>query len=442
MSSTNVMMDNISPEVGLKTVSPEQSVYATPVATNVGTNVRSVGWSFMVALLIVSFIILLYLLFDTPKEIVQNFIHKSCYKDGACSQPKCPMNDPTNPFSVIQRNNKMAFGYLNEMQQLHTEFIQDMESIPDEIKAEAGITEFLSTRVQVSTNLLNMATLLVKQSSEINNKAILLDMSKPIKDAFILQHKSTALLNGIQVLKYLQVFEFKSYTIKIISQLLNEKLTADSQSSSQIQGAFTKQLEKYTKVVQDMTAINGDLTKPSAPTFDLIDKLNTLLSEASPSIDNIVTSISDTSEVEKKIVKQLESINKVHQFMLALFIEMQESFVTERFDDREPGKVTPEMANKDIEDNNYNDTIIQMSLEPSILENHKSFADERNRIDTGAGMYGVRDDPNDVIPWVGLFRPTYKRSDGSSAESSKMPLKAVPSDRPESQMQQRVKLVF
>ena len=65
------------------------------------------------------------------------------------------------------------------------------------------------------------------------------------------------------------------------------------------------------------------------------------------------------------------------------------------------------------------------------------FAQERNTFDSGGGVPSVRDDDNDLIPWVGIFgRPSYRRSDGTSVESTSdvMQLKSIPSDVPESLM--------
>lgn len=442
-NSNNGMMGNISPEIGLSTVPAEQSVYATPVASAV-TTYPSMARSFMIALLVISFMVLLYLLFDSPKEIVQSFIHKGCYKEGPCSQSSCPMKDPTNPFSMIKRNNKLASSYLEEMQQLHAEIVQDMEYLPEDLKKSKA--SFLSNRKTASLNILNKATTLIRHAAELNNKAISLDPSSPVKLAFILQHKSIALLNGLQLLKISQISEFKSYVIQIISDLLSPKINdVESQQGAERRGKFTAQIDSYGKIIGNLNTIIGDLTSTQpTPVFNQIDALINMLEKeivTEADIGSIVTSISDTTETENKIIKELQKLNDVHQYMLTLLIEMEDSF-TEGFDQREPGNIASSDANKSIEEGNYNDTIIKMSLEPSILENHKSFAEERNRIDTGAGMYGVRDDPNDVIPWVGLFRPTYKRSDGTSAEESKISLKAVPSDRPEKQMQERTKLVF
>lgn len=440
-NSNNGMMSNISPEIGLSTVPAEQSVYATPVSAT--ASYSSMGRSFMIALLIIAFMVLLYLLFDTPKEIVQSFIHNGCYKEGPCSQSSCPMKDPTNPFSVIKRNNKLAAGYLEEMQQLHSEIVQDMEYLPDDVKTPQSV--FLSNRKTASLKILNKASDLVRHSTDLSNKAIGLDPSSPVKTAFILQHKSIALLNGLQLLKICQISEFKNYVIKIISVMLDSKISnAESQQAAERRAVFNKQVEQYNSIITSLNTTIGDLTGDTAFVFVQIGSLINMLEKeivSNEDIGSIVTSISETTETENKIIKDLEQLNGVHQFMLSVLVEMQDSF-TEGFDQREPGNISVDNANKNIEEGNYNDAIIKMSLEPSILENHKVFAEERNRVDTGAGMYGVRDDPNDVIPWVGLFRPTYKRSDGTSAEESKISLKAVPSDRPEKQMQERTKLVF
>jgi hypothetical protein len=90
-----------------------------------------------------------------------------------------------------------------------------------------------------------------------------------------------------------------------------------------------------------------------------------------------------------------------------------------------------------IQEGDYESAIIQTALEPDLVANHKKFAKERSSFESGGGIQSVRDDDNDVVPWVGLFgRPTYRKSNGASVDiSTGAPndvdvLKSIPSDVP------------
>ncbi len=66
--------------------------------------------------------------------------------------------------------------------------------------------------------------------------------------------------------------------------------------------------------------------------------------------------------------------------------------------------------------------------------NHRKFAKERSSFDSGGGVPSVRDDDLDVNPWVGIFgRPSYRKTDGKSAEAdnAEYPLKPITSVNPD-----------
>jgi hypothetical protein len=117
----------------------------------------------------------------------------------------------------------------------------------------------------------------------------------------------------------------------------------------------------------------------------------------------------------------------------------QKCVIKDTFSNDLPGKPSSDMVSALISTGDYSSALIKTALEPEIVTNHKKFAKERSAFDSGGGVPAVRDDDNDVVPWVGLFgRPTYRRSDGSSAETSTIALKSIPSDIPDSLMRAKV----
>ncbi len=72
----------------------------------------------------------------------------------------------------------------------------------------------------------------------------------------------------------------------------------------------------------------------------------------------------------------------------------------------------------------YNSVAAFMSVEPSVYESHARYSADMGRSTSGASMLPVRDDPNDVVPWVGLRKPKYQSvhaQDGARQEHSEIP---------------------
>jgi hypothetical protein len=56
----------------------------------------------------------------------------------------------------------------------------------------------------------------------------------------------------------------------------------------------------------------------------------------------------------------------------------------------------------------YNQVAQYMSVEPEVFESHSMYTADMNRSTSGPSMLSERDDPNDVVPWVGLRKPRYR----------------------------------
>lgn len=56
----------------------------------------------------------------------------------------------------------------------------------------------------------------------------------------------------------------------------------------------------------------------------------------------------------------------------------------------------------------YGEVAQYMSVEPEVYESHARYSEDMNQSTSGASMLPERDDPNDVVPWVGLRKPRYR----------------------------------
>ena len=67
---------------------------------------------------------------------------------------------------------------------------------------------------------------------------------------------------------------------------------------------------------------------------------------------------------------------------------------------------------RDLKDLNgyddYNQVVQYMSVDPEVYASHELYATDMDRSTSGPSMLAERDDPNDVVPWVGLRRPKYR----------------------------------
>lgn len=72
----------------------------------------------------------------------------------------------------------------------------------------------------------------------------------------------------------------------------------------------------------------------------------------------------------------------------------------------------------------YNAVAQYMSVEPEVYESHSRYSKDMGSSTSGASMLPVRDDPNDVVPWVGLRKPRYHEAyanPGARQEHSEIP---------------------
>ncbi len=67
--------------------------------------------------------------------------------------------------------------------------------------------------------------------------------------------------------------------------------------------------------------------------------------------------------------------------------------------------------------NDYNSATQKMALEDGIFSSHQKFATELNKKTSTSSQFIERDDPNDIVPWVGLRKPRYQTRASPEADA-------------------------
>lgn len=416
-------------------------------AATCGKRYSALSFGIVFLLFVIFLVVIGYILFDKPREIIRSMgfkkCHKKCHKKGPCQESDCPMRDGSYPFRTILDLHKVASKYNYEIQIMRDGIMDDVDYLKDEIKATLQ-TSINGNLVAVTNTAIKSGDLLATIGA-LSNLATGLGKDAPPKTIYLIQQKIIAMVNAIRVLHILTASQLKNYQIRIMYTTIGKKINdikelADAGKRKE----FDKAVEDFENKSKSLVLLVGNLgdSESNPAIFVNVDKLIQLSKIQNISSDSIVDLLALFSGIEEDITPFFASFSDTHEYLEDLFSKMSDAFTEPFTDARVPGNVPTDRANQQIQNNDYISTVVELSLEPSILENHKAFAKERNTIDTGAGLYGIRDDPNDVVPWVGLFRPTYKKSDGTSAEQSSTPLRSVPSDDPEKQMQERIRLTF
>lgn len=420
---------------------------ATPVSSShYGAKQLSKAVLFIFILVCITLlIVVVFAVFETPKQIIKEICHKSCLRKGPCKSGNCPAADPSNPVRSIIKHQEAAEECRQEIQEIHFELARDAKYISEDLKKT--LQSSIDGNIVATKNNVIVANNIAKSINQLAVSAMNIGTSTTGKSKMlILAHQKVAgLASAMNILRFLSIIQLRMYETRLLyTKIDKEKIDIKELSDAILNSDYEKKKESFEKLVKKTATTVGDITTPdSEPSiYNASETMISVGTLENTELEKIISTVSVLADYESAVIPILVEVENTSSYIKKVYEETHESF-TERFESKqEPGKVATDIANQQIENNDYNSTIMQLSLEPSIKENHKVFAAERNRIDSGSSILGVRQDPNDVIPWVGLFRPTYKRSDGTSAEDSQVALKSVPSDDPEKQMQERMRLTF
>lgn len=276
----------------------------------------------------------------------------------------------------------------------------------EEASREVGV---LSNKVQDLDKFYGSTDVINVELIDAKNKAVSYGAAAVIrKNALVIASLS---LNAQIMRKY--VYDVSADKQKKIIGYGEESIRCFSAADAIKQAYTAATLAFTTGTAYDSAMVS--LTKSGVASQDILQSMASLLTMAQTSEQELTKAVGNFSIVSAMYNKSRD--------------------VSEAFSNDLPGKMDADKATTMIQDGDYETVIIRTALEPDLVANHKKFAKDRLSFDSGGGIPSVRDDDNDVNPWVGLFgRPTYRKSTGASADTGSQPLQSIPSDNPNDMM--------
>jgi hypothetical protein len=358
--------------------------------------------------------------------------HQGCKSHGACSR-SCPFISDDDPRIIITNQIDSAEELYQQTQQCVSSDTLMIANAIDKIADSTKAGTASSTWNGILLNEVNANQAIGVILNQLKTLDATFGSTLTINIAIIDAKNKAAALGAASVIQknilvvaslYLQSQIMMQYIVDVSADKQQKILDYDQLVATAAMSANTG-----SNSISSIYAINNinnpsytaayHAMAPAANTTsqDIIAAMATLMSEARRGTDII-----------KTIIAKLANVSQAYHACRN---------VIDRFSNDLPGTMSNSKMTALIEANDYESAIIQTALEPDIVANHKKFAKERSSFESGGGIQSVRDDDNDVVPWVGLFgRPTYRKSNGASIDISTGTsaevdvLKSIPSDEP------------
>lgn len=362
--------------------------------------------------------------------------HQGCKKRGGCCK-SCPFISEDDPRMVISKQVDIISSLYDQTKQGIQEdtllLNNNLDRITDTSKKDTASTNWNGI-INVETGASQAIGVILGQLKDLDKAFGHVDtIDIALMDA---KSKATALGAAAVIQKNIFVVASLHLNAQIMMQYIKD-VSTDKQAK----------IMDYDKLVTTagIAANTGDksiasiYSKNNAVSLDY----TTAYAGVAPSA---TTSSQDIVKYMATLVSQAHSTDTTVTTVISKLSEVSEAYqacrhIIDRFSNDLPGKVDNDKMTALIEANDYETAIIRTALESDIVANHKKFAKERSSFESGGGIMSVRDDDNDVVPWVGITgRPTYRKSNGDSVDISSgasnnlNQLKSIPSDVPTSLM--------
>lgn len=371
---------------------------------------------------------------DGDASMVNIVYHQNCKTKGGCGKT-CPFIKPDDPRLVISEE---LMNVRNVYENVKQSIKDDTELVSDtlaKIEVEDSEKSILKTTLDGIIGSENQSkqklSLIVNHLRSIDvefsdRDVINVDMIKAKNRAIILASAAVIQKNCFTASHiHLRSVIMMNYIINLNKDQHKHITNFDEQKHRAVVAAGNA---NNTTIDSILTIYNN--LRTSSTTYDVaISAAATASATSENIITNLAASLNEAQRTEDLIIKSTSRLREVVELYNAC------SKVRESFSNDLPGKMSANNVTDLIEASDYETAIIKTALESDIVSNHKKFSKERASFEGGGSIQSVRDDDNDIVPWVGLFgRPTYRKSNGTSAETSKEVLKSIPSEYPEQLM--------
>lgn len=367
-----------------------------------------------------------------------NLKHRKCKTRGGCSR-KCPFMTEDDPRKVMCKqveNIKLLSEVILKSDADEQESIDERlakftdAKLVDSIKVQLDVSAGIKARAKEAILLCERNVSEIDKthgSSELITPAVVAAKNKTTAyEALAAINKSmfvNAVLHSMAVLtknelehvvapNYTHIHNFDQKSAKCIV-LCNKIMDKMPEATAKVAVDYKDPVDQIVKKTNYTIAFDK-LLSPKDET-EVIDAMSSLLN------------------IKKEVDADANMITGLYEDLMMQFELVNMNI--DRFSNDLPNTMAADEVSRLIINDDYNTALIKTALEPEVVNNHKKFATERSTYDSGGGVPSVRDDDNDIVKWVGLFgRPTYRRSDGSSADQSSEPLRSIPSDNPTDMM--------
>ncbi len=371
---------------------------------------------------------------DDDVSIISVGAHYMCKGTNGCG-PNCPFINKDDPRSEIKRHSTQIDAILVKMREAQKLAEADIASELDDLSktsAESVLGEIKFIREKQKTCMLNVSACNIA-AHQLSARASAQDsISKEVIDI-------NNRLRALYAIASIQAMAFSSLIVQTGSVITMYRMQDISEVDQRSIKNFDEKLYSVRAHVVDIKKVMDDQIIPFVRGgSDASSQYSTNLAAITePESSNeavvgaMVFFMNTAEDFKSKVVVIVNKHNHIQQ----QYAKCKQTI--EGFSNSLPNKVDSQDVTKLIEQGDYDTALIKTALEPSIITDQKKFAKERSTFDSGGGVPSVRDDDNDINPWVGIFgRPNYQKSNGQSAEQDNklFPLKSIPSDVPESLM--------
>jgi hypothetical protein len=371
-------------------------------------------------------------LMGATSTYVNVMYHQRCKHRGGCCKT-CPFISEDDPRVVIYK----------QMEMINSLYDQTKQGVQDDNLMVSNALDQISDATKKGTATTSWNGIVGVESSASQAIGVILGQLKDLDKTFgevdgidvalmDAKNKATALGAAAVVQKNIFVAASLHLNSQIMMQYIMD-VSTDKQAK----------ILDYDRLVtvSAMAANTGD--KSIASIYSTNNAVNADYTMAYTGVAPSATSTSqDIVKYMAMLVSQAHTSDNTITVVISKLSEVSNAYqacrhVVDRFSNDLPGSIDNDKITALIQAGDYETAIIRTALEPDIVSNHKKFAMERSSFESGGGIQSVRDDDNDVVPWVGIFgRPTYRKSNGDSVDISTGArndvdvLKSIPSDVP------------